>query len=387
MLRHFLALLLTAMFAGTAASAGSPDELLKKVADRYKKLTSYEITAERELDMTGPMQQRSMSEKLFLAVGPNGMLRVEHTVGETVEIRVSDGKLMWKALPKQKVWSKLEAAQMADTDSDQESAEQSAAQDLFSETQLELVARYTGLARYGPSATPEKEEKVKFNGSKVECSVVALLTGTSNIRLYIANDSLLVLRHVEKQKQPDGTQTEIKIDLKRFSEGTSDPQLFEFAPPSGGKEVADVSLPSERYMSWEGRPATDFTLKTLDGVPVHLAELRGKIVLLDFWATWCSPCRHELPTIEALSRKYRDKNVVVLGINDESTQTARSFLAKNHPDLATLHDPDGKVHKLYGCNAIPNVLVINPSGTVIAQLVGGRSEDEFVAALKQAGMH
>jgi len=119
---------------------------------------------------------------------------------------------------------------------------------------------------------------------------------------------------------------------------------------------------------------------------VHLADLRGKIVMLDFWATWCQPCRHELPTIEGLSRKYKEKNVLVLGINDEDVATAKHFLEKNHPDLETLHDGGRKVNRMYGCHAIPTVVVINPQGTIVAHFVGGRSEDVLIAALKQAGM-
>jgi len=78
--------------------------------------------------------------------------------------------------------------------------------------------------------------------------------------------------------------------------------------------------------------------------------------------------------------------VLVLGINDEDVATAKHFLEKNHPDLETLHDGGRKVNRMYGCHAIPTVVVINPQGTIVAHFVGGRSEDVLIAALKQAGM-
>ena len=389
MQKTLLLCILYSMRAGHLFSAepSSPGELLQKVAERYKKLQSYEIHADEQITMSQLGQSRSLGEKLFLAVGKDGMFRVEQNTGDRVEMRVSDGKISWKALPKQKLWSKMEVAQIADADGDDETTEDSAPQDLFSLTQQTLVTRYTAVGRYAAVATLEKSEKVKFNGNKVECYVVRIPTNASNTRVYIAKDAMLVLRQVERQSLKNGAMAEINIDFKQISEGMPAAELFEFQPASGSREVADVSLPSEANASWVGRKAADFTLKTVDGAPVHLADLKGKVVLLDFWATWCPPCRHELPTIEALSRKYSGRNVVVFGVNDEEMRTVKNFLAKNHPDLATLHDPDRKVHKLYGCRAIPTVLVIDTGGKVVAHFVGERPEGELVAALKQAGMN
>ena len=87
-----------------------------------------------------------------------------------------------------------------------------------------------------------------------------------------------------------------------------------------------------------------------------------------------------------MSRKYKDHNVVVFGVNDEDPKTARRFLEQKHPDLATLTDEKGKVHRLYGCYSIPTVMVIDPAGKVVAPFVGERQEGELVAALKQAGL-
>ena len=93
-----------------------------------------------------------------------------------------------------------------------------------------------------------------------------------------------------------------------------------------------------------------------------------------------------MPTIEALSRKFKEKNVLVFGINDEDVATAKRFLDKNHPELATLHDPNRKVSKMYAAYAIPTVLVIDPNGTIVGHFVGTREEPELLAALKRAGL-
>lgn len=376
------------LLAGSALAADpvSPGEILQKAASRYEKLRTYEIDADEQMAITRAGQMGSQEEKVLLAVGKQGMFRVERNSGGAVEIRVSDGSITWKALPKQKIWSKSEVAQMMDLDSDDAEPDESTSQDLFTETQRLFVARYGGLARYANAAVFEKTEKLKFNGQKVECYVVRISTNGSANRLYIAKDSFFVLRHAEVETSRDGAQIQVTIDYKKISDEMPSAELFEFQPPNGSKEVADVSLPSERNVSWVGRQAADFTLKTVDGSPVHLADLKGRVILLDFWATWCPPCRHELPTIEAISRKYKDKNVLVFGINDEDVQTAKRFLEKSDPDLATLHDAQGKIHKLYGCYSIPTVLIIDPAGKVVAHFIGERPENELVAALKEAGM-
>ncbi|MBV9613695.1 MAG: TlpA family protein disulfide reductase [Acidobacteriaceae bacterium] len=367
------------------AEISSARELLHNVAERYKNLHSYEIHADEQIMMSRLGQSRGLDEKLLLAVGKEGQFRVEQDTGDELEIRVSDGKITWKALPKHKLWSKMEVAQIAGMDTD-EDTDDAVPQDLFARTQQDLVTRYTNLQRYAAAATLEKNDKVKLGGNKVECFVISIPTSTSSIRLYIAKDSLLILRHVEKRRMENGMLAEVHIELKQISEGAPGSDLFEFQPSEGSREVADVSLPSESNASWVGRKAADFTLKTVDGATVHLADLRGKVVLLDFWATWCPPCRAELPRIEAISRKYGDRNVVILGVNDEDLRTVKGFL-KSHSDLTTLHDGDRKVHKLYGCRAIPTVLVLDPEGKVVAHFVGGRSESELLAALKQAGMN
>ncbi len=130
----------------------------------------------------------------------------------------------------------------------------------------------------------------------------------------------------------------------------------------------------------------DFTLKSLTGEKVTLSDLRGKVVLIDFWATWCGPCRRELPTIEKLHREYEDKGLVVLGINDEESGTAKKFLAKNEYRLPVLMDSKKEVARAYGTRAIPTVIVVDKDGVVRAHFVGGRSEDELRAALKGAGL-
>ncbi|MFO7172724.1 MAG: TlpA disulfide reductase family protein [Bacillota bacterium] len=114
-----------------------------------------------------------------------------------------------------------------------------------------------------------------------------------------------------------------------------------------------------------GEPAPDFALETLDGQVVRLSDLRGQVVLLNFWATWCPPCREEMPALQAVERLYREKGFRVLAINlDESPATIRSFLEQNGLELTVLLDKDMKVTSRYGILPLPTSFFIDREGRV-----------------------
>jgi len=136
-----------------------------------------------------------------------------------------------------------------------------------------------------------------------------------------------------------------------------------------------------------GKVAPAFSLHDLTGVKRSLVELKGKVVLLDFWATWCGPCRRELPTIQKLHQRYAARGLAIVGINcSETRSTAATFLRTNHYTIPTWLDADGVVQNQYGVDGIPTLVILDAKGTVVARLVGLRDEDELLAALKKAGL-
>jgi thiol-disulfide isomerase/thioredoxin len=102
-------------------------------------------------------------------------------------------------------------------------------------------------------------------------------------------------------------------------------------------------------------PAPDFTLPTLSGAPIRLSDLRGKVVLLNFWATWCGSCRAEMPTIEALHRQYKDRGLEVLAVNLDTTPIAKvqTFVDKAGESLRVGLDPLFQPHGPIGCWSCP----------------------------------
>jgi peroxiredoxin len=111
--------------------------------------------------------------------------------------------------------------------------------------------------------------------------------------------------------------------------------------------------------------APDFTLKSLEGRNLRLAEQRGQVVLVNFWATWCGPCKQEMPHLNRLYDKYRSSGFVLLGVNvDEDTHQASGTAAKLGLHFPVLLDADKAVVRLYDLNSMPATVLIDRDGKV-----------------------
>lgn len=134
------------------------------------------------------------------------------------------------------------------------------------------------------------------------------------------------------------------------------------------------------------RRRADFTLTDLRGKSWHLQELRGKVVLVNFWATWCPPCRKEMPDLQALFDKYKDQGFVVLAISDEDAGKVMPFIAERKINYPVLLDPGRKVNEAFVVEGIPKSFVYDRSGKMIAQSIDMRTRGQFLQMLAQAGL-
>ncbi|MEE4302420.1 MAG: TlpA disulfide reductase family protein [Pseudomonadales bacterium] len=127
-----------------------------------------------------------------------------------------------------------------------------------------------------------------------------------------------------------------------------------------------------------GAPAPNFTLPSQDGSPVSLADLRGEVVLLNFWATWCPPCRQEMPLLDQLHSRYSPLGFTLLGVNvEQESELAKQFLANEVPvSFPVLFDPEESVSELYGVPAMPTSVLIDRKGNVRYIHHGYRPGDE-----------
>ncbi len=120
-----------------------------------------------------------------------------------------------------------------------------------------------------------------------------------------------------------------------------------------------------------GALALPLMLKTLDGTMHDLAKYRGKVVLVNFWATWCEPCRDEMPSIQKLKEKFVDQPFAVLAVNvDEPESRVRAFLEKTPLDLTVVLDPGKPVTKSWNARILPASYVIGRDGRVRYSVVG-----------------
>ena len=153
--------------------------------------------------------------------------------------------------------------------------------------------------------------------------------------------------------------------------------------PSGAALDAALALLELRERIQQ---ANGFTLTGMDGKAYSLAGLKGRIVLLNFWATWCPPCRKEMPDMEKLYRAYEKKGLTVIAVSDEDRATVEQFLAKNPYSFTVALDPGRKVNAAFSVEGIPKSFIFDREGRLAAQAIDMRTESQFLELLKMAGL-
>jgi cytochrome c biogenesis protein CcmG/thiol:disulfide interchange protein DsbE len=120
-----------------------------------------------------------------------------------------------------------------------------------------------------------------------------------------------------------------------------------------------------------GSPAPDFSLADLDGTPIHLSELRGRPVVVNFWASWCGPCVEEFPLLREAAVRHADDGLVVIGVVfDDRSELARDFMRRNGATWQAAMDPGGRVAAAYGILGPPETFFIDRDGRIAARQFG-----------------
>jgi cytochrome c biogenesis protein CcmG, thiol:disulfide interchange protein DsbE len=160
------------------------------------------------------------------------------------------------------------------------------------------------------------------------------------------------------------------IRIRRFSGGVG--ALLAVLLAASGCEMAEGAV--------VGRRAPAFEAATVEGERVSLADLRGEVVLLNVWATWCFPCIREMPSLEALHRDLAGEGLRVVGVSVDAAggvEDIRAFVEEHGLSMTILHDPEQRVARAFATRGVPETFLIGRDGTLLKHWIGridGRSE-------------
>ena len=357
---RILGLAIPLLLASAAAAAQDATEILQQSADTYRALHGYEITGELRTTMTIDGQPQEVTWPVTLVRADSTILPADSpipTLSQTIRyhhpsFRAVSGPPVTNApsLTSPNGWSRFD-----DLDVDIEN----------------------------PQRLPD--ETLEFEGKPLECWVVELkyadkypsrgIAGEP-VRYWIERDTRLVARMTFVQPGRAGAKPlywTFQPTTAKLNQPLPDWAL-QLLPQEAGHEVN----------AWVGRPAPPFDLASLDGNRVSLADLRGKVVLLNFWATWCSPCKEEMPVIEKLAADLGSRGLEVWGITNEAAAKARDWLDRAQRSLPTLVDTGRATFQAYEIDTIPVSVVIGRDGRVTSYVVGLRGEAALRAAVEEA---
>ena len=178
-----------------------------------------------------------------------------------------------------------------------------------------------------------------------------------------------------KPGEPDEQYVEL-ASLARYEHMSAEPDNPQFKEAMARLEADDAK-----------RQKADFMLSDLQGKSWHLRDLKGKVVLVNFWATWCPPCRKEMPDLQALYDKYKDQGFVVLSISDEDAAKVSPFITDRNISYPVLLDPGRKVNDAFVVEGIPKSFVYDREGKLMAQSIDMRTRNQFQQMLTAAGLN
>lgn len=251
-------------------------------------------------------------------------------------------------------------------------------------TQGEYLALQAELKKYNDEMAPLQEKITKFYTEKNETAASALFPQLRAIRVEMNKvEDNFIYQHPDSYVSFDMVKEKaIVIDAKTF-EPFFNALSERLRNTDEGKSIKERLAIAKRTAV--GQPAMDFTQKDVDGKPVTLSSLKGKYILLDFWASWCGPCRAENPNVLKAYNKFKDKNFDVLAVSLDENRDAWLKAIKDDGmpwiQVSDLKGFDNEAAVQYGIKAIPQNFLIAPDGKIVASNLRGEALDKELSEI------
>ncbi len=382
--------------AGPALTVVEADaeSVLDHVGAAYRGFTSYHFEGTSHMEMSLGGQTQKLDVPFRLAAVKPAKMRTEILNPMMSVVSVSDGSQTWMYVPQAHQYTHQDAAPLAGAGGDIGSA-------LAMGTPIQryvapldglLGARIAGHIVMTQDGAPRRCTVVIAQFAAPTDQPVRLSPNTmwvDDATHAVVRDSVVV---TVPHGGPDGGAVTMSTTTTFGRVSVDQPvpdSLFAFAPPADAKLVDKIAMggaappPSPLI----GKPAQDFELADLAGAKHSLSGFKGKVVLVDFWATWCGPCRRELPNVVKLRKELAAKGLEVVAVDVGEAPTAvNGYLHDNQLDLPVWLDRDRKVSEAYGANAIPTLVVVGRDGVVSSLVVGLHDESDLRALLQKAGI-
>ncbi len=356
-----------------AAETGDPATLLDEASSVYRQASNLQLKGTKVHEQHDDFVDEVRRTPFVLFLTPDNRFQ-QRSMSESGDfVQICDGEKHWTYTPQTNRYSSAPGTPSPTS--------------LFT-TSIDLRYMTTGLL----SAKLLRQETLDAGGAQRFCDVIEAhyerphqpaAAEFGDVVFWIDNQSHLVWKTrmpVTLQVGAAGahmayTESTLYTDIRLNEDLPAD--AFTFTPPAGATEQS--SNASDPRTTFVGHPAPDFKLRGLDGAQTQLSALKGQVVLLDFWATWCGPCRSTMPKLNSLSRKFKKQDVVIMGIDDnEDEQTVRDFIRTNHyeyPILLSTRRADAVIES-YSVHALPTLVLIDRNGTVADYKIGYGHETE-----------
>ena len=389
------------LFCSYGNTADIPEEVEKyfqKIDKTYGEAKTYQAEVQLEVELAIGEKEHNSSLSSDLAWTKPSKIRVKTKEDKTGTLMISDGKKYIKYLPAEKEYIVKPAPENIRSSEPMHSGvmgQVGGINDIIAANKPSDILRENLI-----KAALKKETKI----NEQPCAVIGLEKETRGrnvkIDLFVTKKDANLLRMVFDNKGflPDEEEGgkrifTIKENHKQIRINEEIPEdTFSFQPPKGVKKVDEFTFarrlkekrnekPDARAL--EGETAPDFTLKDLNGKTHTLSEYKGKCVAIDFWASFCRPCKIELPSLQKLAEKYKSKGMVLLTINSESKEKIKQFLKQNDLNITVLLDPEGKASQNYNVMYIPQLVLIDKKGVVHKVHIGLMNEESLEKEFQQ----